>query len=554
MAALNRSREKFAVMTPPFSRDIFTTKFPRSFFPVLIPLGIFIFFVTWYFWISLSCLFGSAVPSHLCGTSHARAETFAPWVDNGFESENVNGSEPHMVNRKEPDVVNDKVPDVEFQDTNGPGISESLIPVVQVDSSDEALPSDERSTEQASDISVSAQTNEFEGNALNEITFIDDLQNSDALAETSSETSPSSDCDLFRGEWHYDPSGPLYTNNSCPVLTQSQNCQGNGRPDKEYENWRWKPFLCELPRFNATKFLELMSGKTITFVGDSVARNQMESLLCLLWQVETPKNRGSRRMQRWYFRSHSVTVIRIWSSWLVHQTSEAFSYVPEGITKIHLDKPDENVMELVPKSDVIVLSNGHWFTKTSAYLLHDEIVGTQLWSPPENQQPMNFTNMEAFRITTETTLTALAMSQNYSGLTILMTYSPDHYENGAWNTGGSCTGKDRPLLPGQLVEPHYTKIMHEKQLAGFQQAVKKKTNQSKLKLMDITEAFGYRHDGHPGPYRSTNPNKVTKRGPNGRPPPQDCLHWCMPGPIDTWNELMLETIRREFEGVKNIKS
>lgn len=97
----------------------------------------------------------------------------------------------------------------------------------------------------------------------------------------------STGCDLYNGEWYYDSEGPLYTNNTCPILSQTQNCQGNGRPDKEYENWRWRPFNCELPKFNATKFLELMSGKTITFVGDSVARNQMESLLCILWQVNS---------------------------------------------------------------------------------------------------------------------------------------------------------------------------------------------------------------------------------------------------------------------------
>ena len=95
------------------------------------------------------------------------------------------------------------------------------------------------------------------------------------------------DCDLYAGKWVYDSAGPLYTNSSCPVLTQMQNCQGNGRPDKEYENWRWKPAQCNLPQFDAMKFLELMSGKTLAFVGDSVARNQMESLLCILWQVNT---------------------------------------------------------------------------------------------------------------------------------------------------------------------------------------------------------------------------------------------------------------------------
>jgi len=106
--------------------------------------------------------------------------------------------------------------------------------------------------------------------------------------EDSSKDSPNAEqgtCDLYHGRWVLDTSEPLYTNNSCPIITQMQNCQGNGRPDKEYENWRWKPEQCILPRFDARKFLELMRGKTLAFVGDSVARNQMESLVCLLWQV-----------------------------------------------------------------------------------------------------------------------------------------------------------------------------------------------------------------------------------------------------------------------------
>ncbi|KAJ6764485.1 PROTEIN TRICHOME BIREFRINGENCE-LIKE 9-RELATED [Salix koriyanagi] len=314
---------------------------------------------------------------------------------------------------------------------------------------------------------------------------------------------------------------------------------------KEYENWRWKPSQCNLPRFDAKKFLELMRGKTIAFIGDSVARNQMESMLCLLWQVEAPKNRGNKKMQRYFFRSTSTMVVRIWSSWLVHQTSEPIDFAPEGVVKLHLDAPDEHFMEFIPNFDVIVLSSGHWFAKQSVYVLNNEIVGGQLWWP-DKSRPMKINNIEAFGISVETILTSIATHPNYTGLAILRSYSPDHYEGGAWNTGGSCTGKEKPLAPGELVENGFTDIMHKKQIAGFDRAIKKATDKSKLKLMDITESFGYRHDGHPGPYRSPDPNKLTKRGPNGKPPPQDCLHWCMPGPVDTWNELVLEIIRREI--------
>ncbi|GMJ06576.1 TRICHOME BIREFRINGENCE-LIKE 18 [Hibiscus trionum] len=368
-----------------------------------------------------------------------------------------------------------------------------------------------------------------------------------ASRNASESNSVDSGCDLYNGKWFYDPQGPSYTNNSCPIITQMQNCQGNGRPDKEYENWRWKPSKCELPRFDPKKFLELMRGKTLAFIGDSVARNQMESMLCLLWQVEVPKNRGNRRMQRWYFKSKSVMIVRIWSSWLVQETTENFDFAPEGVTKLHLDAPDDKFMEFIPKIDVIVISSGHWFAKQSAYILNNEIVGGQLWWPDQSR-PMKVNNVEAFGISVETVLSAILTHPNYTGLTIVRTYSPDHYEGGAWNTGGSCTGKEKPLAPSELVENGFTNVMHEKQVLGFDHAAKKATNKSKLRLMDITRIFGYRHDGHPGPYRSPDPNKMTKRGPDGKPPPQDCLHWCMPGPVDTWNELVLETIRREFEG------
>ncbi|ONK56663.1 uncharacterized protein A4U43_C10F11360 [Asparagus officinalis] len=263
-------------------------------------------------------------------------------------------------------------------------------------------------------------------------------------------------------------------------------------------------------------------------------------------QEEAPKNRGNRRMQRWQFRSTNTMIIRIWSSWLVHTDPEAFQFSPKGVTKLFLDIPDKTFMEFLPTFDVVVLSSGHWFAKQSVYVLNNSILGGQLWWPQEAGD-MKINSLEAYAISVETAVTAISNHPNFTGLVILRSYSPDHYEGGAWNTGGSCTGKTMPV--NEMVRNGFTDIMHEKQITGFQQAVKKSENShSKLRLMDITEMFGYRPDGHPGPYRSPDPNKIIERGPNGEPPPQDCLHWCMPGPIDTWNEIVLEIIRREFEG------
>lgn len=92
-------------------------------------------------------------------------------------------------------------------------------------------------------------------------------------------------CDLFVGEWVPDQSGPVYTNESCRVIEPHQNCMKNGRPDSGYLHWRWSPRNCELPRFNPKKFLKFMRHKSLSFIGDSISRNQVQSLLCILSKV-----------------------------------------------------------------------------------------------------------------------------------------------------------------------------------------------------------------------------------------------------------------------------
>ena len=93
-------------------------------------------------------------------------------------------------------------------------------------------------------------------------------------------------CNVFRGRWVYSPQElPLYTNFTCPEIFDQQNCMKFGRPDSEFMKWRWKPDNCELDRFDAARFLDIVKGKSMAFVGDSLARNQMQSLLCLLSRV-----------------------------------------------------------------------------------------------------------------------------------------------------------------------------------------------------------------------------------------------------------------------------
>lgn len=57
-------------------------------------------------------------------------------------------------------------------------------------------------------------------------------------------------CDLFDGRWVKDDhSKPYYRPGSCPYIDKDFDCQRNGRPDKGYIKWKWRPNGCNLPRY-----------------------------------------------------------------------------------------------------------------------------------------------------------------------------------------------------------------------------------------------------------------------------------------------------------------
>ncbi|XP_010053104.2 protein trichome birefringence-like 23 [Eucalyptus grandis] len=346
------------------------------------------------------------------------------------------------------------------------------------------------------------------------------------------------ECDLFSGDWIPDRSGPVYTNQSCPLIESHQNCMGNGRPDNGYMYWRWKPRNCELPQFNGRRFLELMRNKAWALIGDSISRNHVQSLLCMLSTVEQPihvfhdeeyKSRG------WRFPSYNFNISVIWTPFLVKAAIfEDFNGVSTSPVELHLDKLDTNWTSLYPNLDYMIISTGKWFLKTAIYYENGRAVGCHNCKKEDiSEKGFEF----AYRRTLHNVVNFIAKSK-HKGLIFFRTSTPDHFENGEWHNGGTCR-RTAPVKEGEIELKDLNRILRDIELSEYEKASAiAAKNGVNLKLLDFTKLLLTRPDGHPGPYREFQPFAKDQNAKVQN----DCLHWCLPGPIDSWNDVIMEIV------------
>ncbi|KAG0486384.1 hypothetical protein HPP92_008479 [Vanilla planifolia] len=344
-------------------------------------------------------------------------------------------------------------------------------------------------------------------------------------------------CDLFAGEWIANPSGPPYTNESCHFIESPQNCMKNGRPDKGYLYWRWKPHGCNLLPFDAEKFLEALRDKAWALIGDSILRNHAQSLICLLSKAEEPVevyHDKEFKSRRWHFPSHNFSLSLVWAPFLIKaEIFENDNGESKSEIQLHLDILDCKWTGSYRDFDYIVISAGQWFLKTAIYWEKDNIVGCH-YCPGKNLTELGFDY--AYRKSLRNLYHFVAAS-DHKPMVIYRTWTPDHFENGEWFSGGTCN-RTKPYIVGEYSGRDVDHLMRSIELEEFEKA---KANVSKdgirLKLLDTYNLSSLRPDGHPGPYRNFHPFQNKNVAVQN-----DCLHWCLPGPVDAWNDLLMEMV------------
>ncbi|XP_074319309.1 protein trichome birefringence-like 31 [Silene latifolia] len=335
------------------------------------------------------------------------------------------------------------------------------------------------------------------------------------------------DCNVFEGKWVFDNvSHPLYSEQSCAYLVKQVACQRNGRPDDLYQFWRWQPNECNLPRFNAIKLLKMLKNKRLMFVGDSIQRTQFDSMVCLL-QSAIPEGQKSLTKvpskKIFFAKEYNATVEFYWAPFIVESNSDHSTNHTVYKRLVKLDQIANHTKNW-EGVDVLVFESYVWW-------MFKPIINAT-YGIPNDVKEYNVTT--AYKMAMKTWANWLESSINPQFQKVyFMSLSPTHLWSSEWRPGseGNCYSETEPIQG-----PYWGMGTNMEIMRIVQETLE--NVKIEVTLLNITQLSDYRKDAHTSVYTERKGKLLTKEQRADPVNFADCIHWCLPGLPDTWNEIL----------------
>ncbi|CAL5420386.1 unnamed protein product [Camellia sinensis] len=347
--------------------------------------------------------------------------------------------------------------------------------------------------------------------------------------------SSQNDCDLFSGKWVFDDkSYPLYTEKNCSFMLDDFACEKFGRKDLKYQQWRWQPHDCDLPRFNATALLEKLRGKRLVFVGDSLNRNQWVSLVCLVESsIPAPLKSRDRLFNGSLFTfkaiEYNASIDFYWAPFLVESNCDDPFHHRVQYRIVRIQAIEKHARHWTD-ADILVFDSYIWW-------LEDTI--KVLWESSENGNGTleQVEMVRRYEMGLKTWADWLENHVNHTTTKLFfVSMSPSHLRGEEWGmeANQNCYNETEPIFK----EGYWGSLSKPKMMQAMEATIDKlKMRGVKVDILNITQLSEYRKDAHPSIYRRQWV-PLTEEQFSKPPSFSDCGHWCLPGVPDVWNELL----------------
>ncbi|KAE9622238.1 hypothetical protein Lal_00032503 [Lupinus albus] len=342
----------------------------------------------------------------------------------------------------------------------------------------------------------------------------------------------SEECNVANGKWVFNQSiKPLYNDTTCPYIDRQFSCLKNGRTDSDYHHWEWQPQDCTLPQFNPELALRKLQGKRLLFIGDSLQRNQWESFICLVEWIIPEKHKSMKRghiHSVFKVKEYNATIEFYWAPYLVESNSDINII---GDPRKRIIKVDAIMDRATNWSevDILVFNTYVWWMSG----LRIKLVWGSFANGEEGYE--EFDTPIAYKLALKTWANWVDSTINPNKTRVFFTtMSPTHTRSEDWSNkeGMKCFNETQPVRK----KKHWGSGSDKRIMNIVAKVVKKM--KVPVKLINITQISEYRIDGHSSVYTETG-GKLLSEEERTNPQNADCIHWCLPGVPDTWNQIFL---------------
>ncbi|KAJ9185375.1 hypothetical protein P3X46_005017 [Hevea brasiliensis] len=341
------------------------------------------------------------------------------------------------------------------------------------------------------------------------------------------------ECTVNTGKWAFNKSlKPFYTDRSCPYLDRQVSCVKNGRRDSDYQHWEWQPDDCTLPRFNPKLALKKLRGKRLMFVGDSLQRGQWQSFVCMVeWIIPDDKKSLKRGDFLSVFRAkeYDATIEFYWAPYLIESNTDQPII---GDPKKRILKVDS--VEKHAKNwggvDILVFNTYVWWMSG----LRLKTLWGSFANGAEGYEELD--TPVAYKIGLKTWANWADSNINPNKTRVFFTtMSPTHTRSEDWNNtkGIKCFNETKPVM-----KKRYWGSGSDKKMMSVVASIVGKMNVP-VTILNITQLSEYRIDAHTSVYTETEGKVLTDKEKADPLHHADCIHWCLPGVPDTWNQILL---------------